>query len=62
MAVLFHPAHRKFIKLLRSYADRGVIGPNYAIPPISDSGLGTNKQRKDLNKNKEINCKKNQSP
>lgn len=25
MAVLFHPAHRKFIKLLRSYADRGVI-------------------------------------
>lgn len=23
MAILFHPAHRKFIKLLRMYADRG---------------------------------------
>lgn len=23
MALLFHPSHRKFIKLLRSYADRG---------------------------------------
>ena len=25
MAILFHPTHRKFIKLLRSYADRGTI-------------------------------------
>lgn len=25
MAILLHPAHRKFIKLLRSYADRGII-------------------------------------
>lgn len=25
MPFLFHPAHRKFIKTLRSYADRGVI-------------------------------------
>lgn len=25
MAVLFHPTHRKYIKLLRSYADRGAI-------------------------------------
>lgn len=25
MAILFHPAHRKFIRLLRSYADRGTI-------------------------------------
>lgn len=24
MSILFHPTHRKFIKLLRSYADRGV--------------------------------------
>lgn len=24
MSFLFHPAHRKFIKLLRSYADKGV--------------------------------------
>lgn len=23
MALLFHPSHRKFIRLLRSYADRG---------------------------------------
>lgn len=28
MSFLFHPAHRKFIKLLRSYADKGV---NYII-------------------------------
>lgn len=28
MSILFHPAHRKFIKLLRSYADKGV---NYII-------------------------------
>lgn len=25
MAILFHPAHRKFIKILHSYADRGTI-------------------------------------
>lgn len=25
MAILFHPAHKKFIKLLRSYADRDTI-------------------------------------
>lgn len=25
MAILFHPTHRKFIKLLRTYADRGTI-------------------------------------
>lgn len=25
MAILFHPTHRKFIKLLRLYADRGTI-------------------------------------
>lgn len=25
MAILFHPTHRKFIKLLRSYADREII-------------------------------------
>lgn len=24
MSILFHPAHRKFIKLLRSFADKGV--------------------------------------
>lgn len=24
MSILFHPAHRKFIKLLRFYADKGV--------------------------------------
>lgn len=28
MPILFHPAHRKFIKLLRSYADKGV---NYNV-------------------------------
>lgn len=25
MAILFHPAHKKFIKLLRSHADKGTI-------------------------------------
>lgn len=25
MAILFHPTHRKFIKLLRTYADKGTI-------------------------------------
>ena len=28
MPILFHPTHRKFIKLLRSYADKGV---NYNV-------------------------------